>query len=211
MAANPKPLTRAARREATVQDLVAAAGRLFVERGFHATSVDQVAAAAGYTKGAVYSNFSSKEDLFFAVYERRVQEVVAHVREVLAELGPEQGLHQLAADTTSRSGRDDQWLAVFFEFWAHVVRHDELRERFAATRRAFRAAVEEGLREVVGDGERFGLPVEQVVIAMTALQQALALEHLTDPGATPADLGRRISERTIEAVVGAARDEEDER
>ena len=64
-------LTRAERREQTRDDLIAAADRLFVEGGFHATSLDQIAAAAGYTKGAVYSNFASKEDLFFAVYERR--------------------------------------------------------------------------------------------------------------------------------------------
>ena len=62
-------LTRAERREQTRDDLIAAADRLFVEGGFHATSLDQIAAAAGYTKGAVYSNFASKEDLFLAVYE----------------------------------------------------------------------------------------------------------------------------------------------
>ena len=66
-----RPLSRAERREQTRDDLIAAADRLFVEGGFHATSLDQIAAAAGYTKGAVYSNFASKEDLFFAVYERR--------------------------------------------------------------------------------------------------------------------------------------------
>ena len=66
-------LTRAERREQTRDDLIAAADRLFVEGGFHATSLDQIAAAAGYTKGAVYSNFASKEDLFFAVYERRAR------------------------------------------------------------------------------------------------------------------------------------------
>ena len=51
--------------------MIEAAESLFVEQGFHATSVDQVAAEAGYTKGAVYSNFESKEDLFLAVYEQR--------------------------------------------------------------------------------------------------------------------------------------------
>ena len=66
-----RPLTRAERRERTQDDLIEAADRAFVESGFHATSLDQIAAAAGYTKGAVYSNFASKEDLFFAVYERR--------------------------------------------------------------------------------------------------------------------------------------------
>ena len=48
----------------------------FVTGGFHATSVDEVAERAGYSKGAVYSNFAAKEDLFFAVYERRVEQAL---------------------------------------------------------------------------------------------------------------------------------------
>ena len=64
-------MTRAEQQQQTREAVIAAADALFVERGFHASSVGHIAAAAGYTKGAVYSNFASKEDVFFAVYERR--------------------------------------------------------------------------------------------------------------------------------------------
>ena len=77
-------MTRAEQQEQTREEVIAAADRLFVERGFHATSVDQIAQAAGYTKGAVYSNFASKEDLFFAVYERRAERAVAELERTLA-------------------------------------------------------------------------------------------------------------------------------
>src|SRR6185436_19462753 len=92
-------LSRAERREQTRDDLIAAADRLFVEGGFHATSLDQIAAAAGYTKGAVYSNFASKEDLFFAVYERRADAVEAQITDVLDD-DPEAGLTRLSSDTS---------------------------------------------------------------------------------------------------------------
>jgi AcrR family transcriptional regulator len=118
----------------TVVSHVAAADRLFVAGGFHATTLDQIAADAGYTKGAVYSNFGSKEDLFFAVYERRADRIEAQLTELLAD-DVAAGLHRIAGDTTGRRGRDDGWLAVFFEFWAHVIRHPELRERFAEIHR----------------------------------------------------------------------------
>jgi AcrR family transcriptional regulator len=72
-----KRFTRAEQRQRTREELIVAAERLFTGRGFHASSVDEIALEAGYTKGAVYSNFESKEDLFFAVYERRVDRVVA--------------------------------------------------------------------------------------------------------------------------------------
>src|SRR4029453_14661719 len=68
----------------TREGLVDAAEPLFTTNGFHATSVDAVADAAGYTKGAVYSNFASKEDLFFAVYARRVDRRVEEMEQTLA-------------------------------------------------------------------------------------------------------------------------------
>src|ERR687898_3072056 len=125
-------LTRAQKRERTHEELVSSAERLFVERGFHASTVDEIALEAGYTKGAVYSNFDSKEDLFFAVYEGRADKGVAEIEQVLRENGPAAGLELLASDAAHRrGGTDDGWLAVYFEFWAHVVRRPELRERFA--------------------------------------------------------------------------------
>ncbi len=125
-------LTRAEQRERTRQDLVAAAERLFVDRGFHATSVDQVAEEAGYTKGAVYSNFDSKEELFLAVFDARAGRGASHAEDVLSESGDEEGLRRLVSDSMRRRGREDGWLAVFLEFWAHAVRHPQLRDRFAA-------------------------------------------------------------------------------
>src|SRR3954467_5734148 len=127
-------LSRAEQQEQTRERIVETAAKRFEERGFHATSVDQVATAAGYTKGAVYSNFASKEDLFFAVYERRAAVAETRLTEQLAA-DPAEGLARISSDTSGRHGRDDRWLAVFFEFWAHVIRHPELRGRFAAIHR----------------------------------------------------------------------------
>src|SRR5215208_4601127 len=114
-----RPLSRAARREQTRDDLIEAADHAFVDGGFHATSLDQVATAAGYTKGAVYSNFASKEDLFFAVYERRVEEALARSREFLEGASAEAPL-ELTRRVLTDSDRG--WMAVFFEFWANVLR-----------------------------------------------------------------------------------------
>jgi AcrR family transcriptional regulator len=133
-------LSRAERRERTPDDLIAAADRCFVEGGFHATTLDQIAAAAGYTKGAVYSNFASKEDRFFAVYERRADRAEADVARLLAD-DPRAGLRRLSADTSGWHGRDDGWLAAFFEFWAHAIRNPEFRARFASIHRRLQIPV----------------------------------------------------------------------
>jgi AcrR family transcriptional regulator len=194
----PTRLSRAERRDQTVADLVAAADRRFVDGGFHATTVEQVAADAGYTKGAVYSNFASKEELFFAVYERRSARAIGEVERLLREQGPLDGLARLSRDTTSRRGRDDGWLAVYFEFWAHVLRHPELRERFAELRRRGRAPLQAALERVNPD-----LPVDaaEATIAMNAAQLGIALERLTDPAAVAEDLGERLARAALAQVT----------
>src|SRR4029077_18498595 len=68
----PQRLSRAEQRDQTRARLLDAAEKVFVDHGFHAASVDQVAEEAGYSKGAVYSNFENKDELFLAVLERRV-------------------------------------------------------------------------------------------------------------------------------------------
>jgi AcrR family transcriptional regulator len=191
-----RPLSRAERREQTRDDLIAAADRRFVEGGFHATSLDQIAAAAGYTKGAVYSNFDSKEDLFFAVYERRAGVAETQLTEQLAD-DPAAGLARISSDTSGRHGRDDRWLAVFFEFWAHVIRHPELRGRFAAIHRRVQLPVAD-----VAAGRGAELPVAALPLAVAsgAMQIGLALERLTQPEVVDEALGARMGRLMLDEV-----------
>ena len=193
-------LSRAERREQTRDDLVAAADRCFVQGGFHATSLDQIAASAGYTKGAVYSNFASKEDLFFAVYERRAAVAEAQMTELFAG-DPVAGLDRISADTSGRHGRDDGWLATFFEFWAHVIRHPELRGRFAAIHRQLQLPVARAL-ERVAEARGAELPDAALPLAVAsgAMQIGLALERLTQPEVVDEALGVRMSHLLLEEI-----------
>jgi AcrR family transcriptional regulator len=200
-------LSRAERREQTRQELVSAAEACFVSRGFHASSVDEVAERAGYTKGAVYSNFASKEDLFFAVYEGRVERVLAEVVPGLRQGSAEGAFDWLATGAIERRDRDDGWLAAFFEFWAHVLRHPELRERFAAIHARFLEPMAEGVRQLAED-RGLALPgdvtASQVVLAWNAMELGLGLERLTQPQAVDGAMGRRMGWLLLDAVLGAA-------
>src|SRR4051812_50216679 len=90
--------SRAERQAQTRSELIDAAEALFTAKGFQATSLDAVAEAAGYTKGAVYSNFASKEDVFFAVYERRVGRHLAPPGELFSQPpGPRQAVPRVGA------------------------------------------------------------------------------------------------------------------
>ena len=203
----PVRLSRMERREKTRQDLLNAAETCFVASGFHATSVDEVAERAGYTKGAVYSNFASKEDLFFGVYQRRVDHVLTEVIPGLREVGSVRALDAFATGTIQRRDSDDGWLAVFFEFWAHVLRHPELRARFAACHARFLEPLTDGVRQLAEERGR-ALPSDvtpfQVVLAWNAMEVGLGLERLTQPQDVDVELARRMGWLLLDAVLGAA-------
>jgi AcrR family transcriptional regulator len=200
-------LSRAERREQTREELLTAAEACFVADGFHATSVDGVAERAGYTKGAVYSNFASKEDLFFGVYQRRVERTLTEVVPALRAAGAERALDRLATATIQRRDRDDGWLAVFIEFWAHVLRHPELRDRFAAIHARILEPLVEAVRQLAQD-RRLALPTDvtalQVALAWNAMEIGLGLERMTQPQAVDMVLARRMGRLLLDAVLGAA-------
>jgi AcrR family transcriptional regulator len=197
-------LSRAERREQTRQELVIAAEACFVSQGFHASSVDEVAERAGYTKGAVYSNFAAKEDLFFAVYERRVEQVLTEVAPGLRQLGAERAFDELATGAMHRRDPDDGWRAVFFEFWAHVVRHPELRERFAAIHARFLEPLADAVQQLAED-RGLTLPSDvtasQVAAAWNAMEVGLNLERLTQPQTVDRALARRMGRLLLDAVL----------
>jgi AcrR family transcriptional regulator len=185
-------LTRADRQAKTRDELIDAAERLFTGNGFHTTSVDAVADAAGYTKGAVYSNFESKEDLFFAVYERRVDRRVEEIEATLTSGDTAyEGLERLIAELEQR--HDEGWLAVFFEFWAHVLRHPELRGRFAEQHRRAMQPTATALERIATErGERLPEDPLKLATARLAAQTGLQLERLTQPELVDEGLSLRM-------------------
>ena len=111
---------------------------------------------AGYTKGAVYSNFASKEDLFFAVYERRVERFLPELERALADATDvgEALLAVTAAHRARREREQDGWLAVFLEFWTFVLRHPEHRARFAAVHDRYLEPIGGALERWAAEHER---------------------------------------------------------
>src|SRR5829696_2417027 len=91
---------------------------VFAERGFHRASVEAVADAAGYSTGALYSNFAGKEELFLSLYEERIRRRRGELREAAARSGP--AAAAAAVDESLRRDRD--FLLLYFEFALHAAR-----------------------------------------------------------------------------------------
>jgi AcrR family transcriptional regulator len=196
-------LSRAERQANTRAELVDAAERLFSDRGFHATSLDAVADEAGYTKGAVYSNFASKEDLFFAVYERRVDRYLATTERLVAEADDAaEGVLRVVAGVAARRENDDGWLAVFLEFWTHVLRYPEHRTRFAEIHaQAVDPFVSATGRFAAERGIELPLDARQLAVALFAMGTGIGLERLTQPEVVDGDLMVRMQELWFDALA----------
>jgi AcrR family transcriptional regulator len=180
-------LTRAERKGQTRSDLVAAARSVFLRRGFHEATLEEIAEEAGYTKGAVYSNFAGKDDLFLAVldahFDRRVEEW-----EVDLALDDSATFEETyRADDrkiTETDRREPNWTPLMLEFWVHASRRDGLREQAAASRRRFLALMAGFVEEVARrHGIEYRLSPLEVARGSGALARGLAMERLLDPDA----------------------------
>ncbi|MBZ4017474.1 TetR/AcrR family transcriptional regulator [Streptomyces purpurogeneiscleroticus] len=134
--AAPKRVTR--RRAQTRQRLLDAALEVFAEEGFGRSTVDQVCERAGYTRGAFYSNFTSLDELFLAMWEQRSAAMLDDLRGALDRLGT---LESVSADEALRAVLDavpidDAWYRVTAEFTAHALRNPSLRRVMASREEA---------------------------------------------------------------------------
>jgi AcrR family transcriptional regulator len=178
-----------------------AAGAVFAERGFAGASLDQVAAAAGFTKGAVYSNFGSKDELFLALMTEEVTRRVDGVEAALATAADLPAA--LAAVNAELSQRDATWQLLFLEFWQRAVREPDVRRRFVASRRDLRARIAEAVaRFLAGHPVHTGWDAESLTMVIVALSNGLAVEGLPDPDAVPPDLVARVLAQLVDPAPG---------
>jgi AcrR family transcriptional regulator len=176
-------LLRAERKERTKGELVEAARTVFLRRGFHGASLDEIAEEAGYTKGAVYSNFDGKDALFLAVFEDNFRRrAAAYVDFVFDEVDIEDSYRAVARFWRDANEREPEWPRLVAEFLVHASRDDQLRT-------AAREARERGLEAIAGivrtladrHGVQFTLPINEVARGSAALNRGLAIEQLLDP------------------------------
>lgn len=166
-------------REQTRREILDAAARAFARRGFHGASVEAVAAEAGLSTGAVYSNFKSKDELFLTLYEERIERRARELREAVAAEGGASGLSSAAANVTAMFAEDRDWLLLYFEFALHAARDARFRRRFRALRahglNELTRGIQDGLRHAGAEGS---VDVEGLARATRAVGYGMALEHL---------------------------------
>jgi AcrR family transcriptional regulator len=182
--ASTQRLTRTAKQAQTRARLIEAAASVFARRGFQAATIEEIAEEAGYSHGAVYSNFAGKEDLFLAVFEQymsqRVEELsrAAEIGGSLAErarAGADQWMQRFAGDR-------DTFL-LHLEFMIHAARNPHLSEQLDRRMATLRLEIERQLSSRAGrSGSALPLPAADLALILRALGIGLAVEALNQPG-----------------------------
>jgi AcrR family transcriptional regulator len=197
----PAVLTRKQRQERTRDRVVAAAAKVFARRGYHRATVDEIASEAGFTIGALYSNFSGKEELFLAIADRQVEERVAEVGAIADAAEGDAPGSDAAEQLRAFLERDPEWPLLFYEFWSLSVRNPELQGELAKRRDAIRDALADTLTRVAKrHGFKLRFPAPVLATAIAASLNGLAFERAADPEALPDEVFAEF----VTAVLGCA-------
>jgi AcrR family transcriptional regulator len=177
------PLTRKQKQERTRAKLMRSAARLFCHRGLEQASVDDIAQDAGYTKGAFYSNFKSKEELFLAMLDQKFGEEIERIEQALrTDETPDEAARQAGEDFMRFVRSDPEWERLYLEFVAYAARNDEFRQELLTRCRA----MDERLGEVYSRWtERIGItppiPVEDITRITSIMADGFLMRQQIDP------------------------------
>jgi AcrR family transcriptional regulator len=206
----PQRLTRSERRDITRKALLAAARGVFGKRGFGAATLDEIAEAAGVTRGALYYNFpAGKDDLFGALLEERVQERAAAIRAGISNAdGDPVGQARRAADEAFSSVRPNrEWRLLTFEFALHAARDRRFAKHYIGCEDTIRSAIEDVIDARIQEtGLEPPIDPRQLAIGINALGIGLTLDALVAQDSVPDELFGTLVSLLVRGVAATASD-----
>src|SRR5438270_9625737 len=191
--------TRAARQDGRKarDELLTAALRVFARRGYRDAGVDEIAAEAGYSKGALYWHFSGKEQLLLALIDERIDAPMRDRVALLASAPPDRDMSAEATLTFAQQlNQEREALLLEREYWTLAIRDPELRARYierqAELRDALAAALEARARHL--GTPNLPMPAEDVARIVMSIIGGLTIDDLIEPGSVdPGLLGEALA------------------
>ena len=194
------------RGENTRARLIQSAEKIFARDGFEVAKLEEIAADAGYTRGAFYANFESKEDLFFALLENEISTRIGNLAKEIGKVkDPEAKLKAIREFFLSKT-LDRRWSLLALEFKLFAVRHPEVRRRLAAMHRRFVAPRVGMLEEVMRDlGRQLPASAFATGASLATLGNSLMLENMLDPALMPQGDCLRIMSNFFDSLTSATK------
>jgi AcrR family transcriptional regulator len=177
------PVTRKEKQARTRAKLLSSASKLFCRHGLEQSSVDDIARDAGFTKGAFYSNFKSKEELFLAMLDERFAEEIERIEAALGtDESPEETARHAGEELIRFLRSDPEWERLYMEFIAHAGRNEGFRQELLTRCRAMDAQLEHVYRRW---NEQTGLeppiPLEDVTQITSIMHHGFLVSQQIDP------------------------------
>jgi AcrR family transcriptional regulator len=189
MSATGQTLTRKQKQERTRSSLLRSAAKLISQRGITEASVDEIAGHAGYTKGAFYANFTSKEAMFLAMLDEKYAAELERLEAHLPGDGqPADEVRESAEDFVRFARSDPDWPKLYFEFVAYAARKAQFRRELARRDRAMRARIAAVIRNWAADFQ--GQPpfsYEDLALMLFSMANGFLMTQLIEP-----DLGEEL-------------------
>jgi len=174
--------TRREKQRRTRTLLLRAATQLFCKRGLEGASVEEVAQLAGYTKGAFYANFKSKEELFLVMLDEQFSRELQRLDETLAGTRDPHEEARLAAIDFIHFAGNAEWPQLYFQFVAHAARDEDFRQELATRQRAMRERlVEIFTRWKQGTGIEPPLPLSDVTAMIYCMADGFLVDRMIEP------------------------------
>ncbi|OHV06650.1 TetR/AcrR family transcriptional regulator [Mycobacterium talmoniae] len=175
-----KPARVTKRRAETRARLLEAAYRVFADKGFGKVRIDEVCTAAGYTRGAFYSQFDTLDELFFTLYDERAALIAEQVSGAIVATDDGLGVDSAIERAAATLLLDRDWLLVKTDFLMHAARNPDVAQRLMLHRRQLREAIEQRLAGAgVEPPEPFG-SVRDVARAVVAAYDGVTVQLLLD-------------------------------
>ena len=195
-------LTREQSRDQTRQRLLDAAQSIFLSKGFVAASVEDIAEQAGYTRGAFYSNFGSKSELFLQLLKRDHENVMADMRAIFEAGETRQQMEARVLDYYSTHYRENDCFLLWMEGKLQAARDPDFRVGFIACLRELRAATTEYIRQFSTlVGTPLPLPAEQLALGLLALSDGMQFSYAFDPQAVTPEMTEAVLAGFFRRVV----------
>lgn len=180
----PKRLTKEEKKQQTKEMLLNSAEVMFSKKGFNGASVEEIAEEAGYSKGAVYSNFSNKEDLFLALYDRRFHHQLEEWTKVFENQLDNVSRADLVEElliTQSKTSQDNKWTLLMLEFTLYALRNEEVRQKLATRYKQVISSMKEAIRSHFMDKDISPEKMDEIVVSLLSLETGLNILELIIP------------------------------
>lgn len=182
-----KRLTREESKQQTRKELLEVASEMFAEQGFYSTSVDQIAEEAGYSKGAIYSNFGSKDDLFLSVFKENQKEDLQHLEIIAEEYSSlDEFIQKIEQNHQQERNENQDWSILKLEFLLYAMRDATVSKKLAPILQDSRSQMTNILKRFYQTKEqKHVVSIDKLAFLLLSLDIGIGIQSYVDEESIP--------------------------